>query len=95
VTLETTIMELTSRTPSGGSCVIGDSSFIVWYCADSWEWEYRGNAYYDPLDLAEAIIGAYPPNSRFVRFFTGKIPDQRRWPRIPPAPVPHSHRLTV
>jgi hypothetical protein len=93
MTLEQWIIELTARTPSGGSCTIGDSSFIVRYCADIWEWEYRGEAYYDPEDLAEAIIGGYPPNSRFASFFTGKISDQRRWPRLPPAPVPRSQRL--
>ena len=95
MTLEETIMALTARTPSGGSCTIGDSSFTVWYCADSWEWEYQGSAYYDPQDLAEAILGSHAPNTRLVRFFTGKLPDQRRWPRVPPTPVPSSHRLAL
>jgi hypothetical protein len=95
VTLEQMIMELTSRTPSGGNCTIGDSTFVVYYCADSWEWEFRGNAYYDPQDLADAILGGYAPNTRFVQFFTGKIPDQRRWSRIPPAKLPPSHQLTL
>ncbi len=80
-TLEETIKELTTRTPSGGSCAIGDSAFIVRYCSDSWEWEYRGNIYYDPQDLAQAILRKSAPSSRLVRFFTGRIPDQRKAPR--------------
>lgn len=56
MTLEETIMKLTSRTPSGGSCWIGDVSFIVRYCSDCWEWEYLGDIFFDPLDLAEAIL---------------------------------------
>jgi hypothetical protein len=76
--LEETIKALTSTTPSGGCCTIGDSSFLVRYCSDSWEWEYRGNIYYDPQDLAEAILRKSGPSSRLVRFFTGRIPDQRR-----------------
>lgn len=95
MTLEEIIMDLTSRTPSGGCCTIGDSSFIVWYSSDSWEWEYRGNVYYDLQDLAEAILDGCASNTRMVRFFTGKIPDQRRWPRIPPAPVPASSNLSL
>ena len=77
-TLEETIKALTSRTPSGGSCAIGDSTFIVRYCSDSWEWEYRGNIYYDPQDLAEAILRKSDASSRLARYFTGRIPDQRR-----------------
>ena len=56
MTLEETIMDLTSRTPSGGSCWIGDTCFMVRYCSDAWEWEYRGRIYYDPQDLAEVIL---------------------------------------
>ena len=61
--LEETILDLTSRTPSGGSCRIEKASFIVWYCADIWEWEYQGETYFDALDLAEAMnreIAAIP-----------------------------------
>jgi hypothetical protein len=81
-TLEETIQALTARTPSGGSCTIGDSTFIVRYCSDSWEWEYRGNLYYDPQDLADAILRKSDAGSRLVRFFTGRIPDQRSVARI-------------
>lgn len=89
MTLEETIRDLTSRTPSGGTCTIGDCSFTVRYCTDIWEWEYRGNIYYDLQDLAETIFRDNGANSRLVRFYTGKIPDQRRWPRAqPPAPPP-------
>ena len=89
------IMELTSKVPSGGSCTIGDSTFTVHYCADSWEWSYRGNAYYDAQDLAEAILGGYAANTRLVRFFTGKIPDQRRWSRLPTAKAPSPYNLNL
>ena len=76
-TLEETIMALTARTPSGGRFAIGDSFFMVRYCADSWEWEYRGNLYYDPQDLAKAILRKCDAGSRLARYFTGRIPDQR------------------
>jgi hypothetical protein len=84
MTLEEAIMEVTSRTPSGDSCRIGDSAFTVHYCADIWEWEYRGLIFHDPQDLAEAILRDCGANSRLVRFYTGKIPDQRRWSRTQP-----------
>jgi hypothetical protein len=77
---------LTSRTPSGGSCKIGDRAFAVHYCTDIWEWEYQGHIFHDALDLAEAMLRDCNANCRLVRFYTGKIPDERRWPRIP-APV--------
>ena len=53
--LEKTIRELTARTPSGGTCWIGDTCFTVWYCADCWEWEFQGVFYFDTQDLSEAI----------------------------------------
>ena len=53
--LEKTIIDLTSKTPSGGTCWIGDMPFTVWYCSDYWEWVFRGVYYFDPLDLSEAI----------------------------------------
>jgi hypothetical protein len=56
MTLEEIILELTSNTPSGGSCKIGDVSFNVWYCSDIWEWEYQGETFFDAQDLAEAIV---------------------------------------
>jgi hypothetical protein len=55
MSLEKTIMDLTARTPSGGTCWIGDLPFTVWYCSDCWEWVFRGVYYFDPLDLSEAI----------------------------------------
>ncbi len=54
--VEATILELTSQTPSGGSCRIGHASVSVRYCSDTWEWEYLGEAFFDALDLAEAIV---------------------------------------
>ena len=53
--LEEIILELTSKTESGGTCRFGDISFKVWYCSDIWEWEYEGETYWDPMDLADAI----------------------------------------
>jgi hypothetical protein len=56
MTLEEIILELTSQTPSGGVCQLGDAFFKVWYCSDIWEWEYRGETFFDAQDLAEAIV---------------------------------------
>lgn len=53
--LEASILELTSCTPSGGTCRIGEATFKVLYCSDLWEWEYLGETYFDAQDLAEAI----------------------------------------
>jgi len=80
--LEETIMHLTSRTPSGGVCTIGHTTFKVHYSPDCWEWEYRGNTFYDPQDLAEEILRKCGAGSRLVRYFTGRIPDQRRVARL-------------
>jgi hypothetical protein len=55
MSLEQAIIDLTSRTPSGGTCWIGDVPFTVWYCSDYWEWVFRGVYYFDPQDLSEAI----------------------------------------
>ncbi len=55
MSLEKTIIDLTSNTPSGGTCWIGDIPFTVWCCSDCWEWVFRGVYYFDPLDLSEAI----------------------------------------
>ena len=54
--MEEIIRELTAHTPSGGTCRFGDGSFRVWYCSDIWEWEYQGETYWDPLDLARALV---------------------------------------
>src|SRR5664279_543282 len=53
--LEQTILDLTAKSPSGGTCWIGSIPFTVWYCSDYWEWVFRGVYYFDPLDLSEAI----------------------------------------
>jgi hypothetical protein len=53
--LEKTIIDLTAKTPSGGTCWIGNIPFTVWYGSDYWEWVFRGVYYFDPLDLSEAI----------------------------------------
>jgi len=55
MTLESTILDLTKKTPSGGTCWIGGVPFTVSYCSDCWEWEFQGIYYFDPLDLSEAI----------------------------------------
>jgi len=55
MTLESTIIDLTKKTPSGGTCWIGEVPFTVSYCSDCWEWEFQGVYYFDPLDLSEAI----------------------------------------
>jgi len=55
MSLEQTILDLTSKTPSGGTCWIGNIPFTVWYCSDYWEWVFRGVYYFDPQDLSEAI----------------------------------------
>ena len=52
----TGLMEQTSKTPSGGSCRIGEASITVRYCSDIWEWEYRGETFWDVLDLVEALV---------------------------------------
>lgn len=67
--LENQICTLTHQTPSGGQCRVGDARFTVFYTEDLWEWEYRGVTYFDPQDLAEAILA------------TGR---RSRWPVPPP-----------
>jgi hypothetical protein len=60
MSLEKTILDLTAKTPSGGTCWIGDIPFTVWYCSDYWEWVFQGVYYFDPLDLSEAIEAFVP-----------------------------------
>ncbi len=55
MSLEKTIIDLTSKTSSGGTCWIGNLPFTVWFDSDYWEWEFQGAYYFDPLDLSEAI----------------------------------------
>jgi len=71
---EALILKLTSKTPSGGSCRIGEACFKVWYCADIWEWEYQGETYFDALDLAEAMDRAGVADPRPV---TTRVPNPR------------------
>jgi len=73
--LENQICALTHQTPSGGQCRVGDAVFTVFYTEDLWEWEYRGVTYFDPQDLAEAILAAgrrshwpVPPRLEAVSF---------------------------
>lgn len=54
--LESILLKLTRETSNGGTCRIGDADFVVRYCSDIWEWEYRGETYWDVQDLAEAMI---------------------------------------
>jgi hypothetical protein len=55
MSLEQTIIDLTSKTSSGGTCWLGDLPFRVWFGSDYWEWEFQGVYYFDSLDLSEAI----------------------------------------
>lgn len=54
--LESILIRLTRDTSNGGSCHVGDAVVVVRYCSDIWEWEYRGETYWDIQDLAEAMI---------------------------------------
>jgi hypothetical protein len=53
--LETIIRNRTRQTPSGGSYRIGDASISVWYSADTWEWKYLDEIFWDIQDLASAL----------------------------------------
>lgn len=73
-----TMAFLTTRTPNGGGFWLGNNYVIVHSSADSWEWEYRGNSFYDLQDLAEEVIRRSGAGSRLVRFYTEVVPDGRR-----------------
>ena len=60
MTLEDTILELTSQTASGGEFKIGEASVRVWFCSDIWEWEYLGETFWDLQDLADALVQGSP-----------------------------------
>ena len=81
MSMEQVIMDLTSKTPSGGTCWIDELPFTVWYCSDIWEWEFQGVFYFDPQDLSEAIE-AYrqrtATNSHLVVSLSRKT---KVWPR--------------
>ncbi len=78
MTLVETLETLTARTPSGGGFWLGNNYLLVRYSSDVWEWEYRGNSFYDLQDLAEEILRRSSPSSRLVRYFSQIVPDQRR-----------------
>ena len=78
MTLVETLAALTARTPSGGGFWLGTNYLVVRYSSDLWEWEYRGNSFYDLQDLAEEILRRSGPTSRLGRYFNQIIPDQRR-----------------
>ena len=78
MTLEEIIMDLTARTANGGHFWIGSNYIIVRHGLDRWEWVYRGRSFYDLADLAENIIWRNSSTSRLVRFFSGRVPDERR-----------------
>jgi len=96
MTLESTIIDLTSKTPSGGTCLIGDVPFSVWYCSDCWEWEFQGVYYFDPQDLSEAIEaflvgrgeGAREVASHSTEVKSELVPERRQL-------RPVAHRKTV
>ena len=69
-----TIMDLTSRTPSGGGFWLGSSYFIVRYGSDWWEWKYRGNVFYDLQDLADEILRRSGAGFRLVRHQMQRVP---------------------
>ena len=82
MTLEDTIITLTSSTPSGGSCRIGDTSFQVFYGPDFWEWEYQGETYFDAQDLAEAILRGRGADPRRTIYLGGRVADWRKAIRL-------------
>ena len=81
MTLEDTIKTLTARTPSGGSCRIGDAIFNVYYSPDCWEWEFKGVTYFDPRDLAEALQQTLGYESKKAMYRGGLLPERRRMTR--------------
>ncbi len=70
--LEVLIKKVTLSTPSGSSCQIGDASFTVRYCSDIWEWEYRGETFWDVHDLAKAIARGGTATHQKVLFLSNK-----------------------
>ena len=82
MTLEETITTLTARTPSGGSCRIGDVSFNVYYSPGCWEWEFQGVSYFDPKDLAEALQQTLGYESKKAMYLAGLLPERRRMTRL-------------
>jgi hypothetical protein len=83
MSLEQTIMELTSSTPSGGTCWIGDIPFTVWYCSDYWEWEFQGVFFFDALDLSEAIEAFMRRSADAAKVVSALAQAARVWPNPP------------
>jgi len=54
--LEAIILGLTRGCCDGGTFHIGDVSVVLRCSSDIWEWEYRGETYWDVENLAESII---------------------------------------
>ena len=76
--LEETIMHLTARTPSGGGFWLGDHYFLVRYDSDFWEWEYRGNIFYDLVDLSDEVQRRSGAGSPLARYHTVSRLDRYR-----------------
>jgi hypothetical protein len=57
--------------------LLGNNYLIVRHGSDSWEWEYRGNIFYDLEHLTKEVLRRSGASSRLARFFTERVPDQR------------------
>lgn len=82
MSLEKTIIDLTSKTSSGGTCWIGELPFTVWFGSDYWEWEFQGAYYFDPLDLSEAIEAFVPQTTEGYRPAVILSEKAKAWPRL-------------
>jgi hypothetical protein len=80
--LEKVIMDLTSKTPSGGTCWVGNVPFTVWYGSDYWEWEFQGAFYFDLQDLSDAIEAFQTLAAEVVSQITASADAPKPWPRL-------------
>jgi hypothetical protein len=80
--MEKLIMDLTSKTPSGGTCWVGDTPFTVWYCSDLWEWEFQGVFYFDPQDLGEAIEAYLQQTVESTPLAVSLSKHTKPWPKL-------------
>jgi hypothetical protein len=80
--LEKVIMDLTSKTPSGGTCWIGNVPFTVWYGADYWEWEFQGAFYFDLQDLSDAIEAVQSHAAEIFPQIVVPSRTAKPWPRL-------------
>jgi hypothetical protein len=78
---EKVIMDLTSKTPSGGICWIGDVPFTVWYSSDYWEWEFQGVFYFDPQDLSEAVEAFMQQSAEESPRVAFSLKKTKAWPK--------------